>query len=524
MQRNRKQELRLARGALLTLTVVIAACVPSTEVSSVLLVNARVIDGTGSPARDVAVRIVDGRVAEVGALDTLGGEEVVDLEGLVLAPGFIDTHSHHDWGIFERLDARAAVSQGITTVVVGNDGGSHYPLSDFYAALETTPATINVASYSGHNTLRAHVLGEDFKRPATDEEIVAMEAMLCADMDAGALGLAAGLEYDPGIYSEPSEVITLAKVAAEYEGRYISHMRSEDRYFEAAIDEIIEIGRQADLPVQISHIKLAIKSLWGQADRFIAKLDAARAEGIDITADIYPYPYWQSTLTVLFPARDFEDLDEARRVLDEIVPADGVLVTAFAPEPEYASLTLTEIADRRAQEPAVALLELIRQAEEMQVAVNDVDEAALNVESMIGTSMTEPDIEALMRWPHTNFCTDGALAGAHPRGYGSYTRVLGRYVRERGVMSLEEAIYKASGLAAEHMAIADRGRIAPGMWADLVAFDADVIIDRATTDNPQVESLGINRVWVNGELVQFAEGPTGARPGRVIRRASGAGN
>ncbi len=506
--------------AALGLAFVVSGCAAPADVDSVLLVNARLVDGTGAAARDAAVRILNGRIAEVGDLAALNGEAVVDLEGLVLAPGFIDTHSHHEWGIFERLEARAAVSQGITTVIVGSDGGSRYPLADFYAALEETPPAVNFASYSGHNTVRAHVLGDDFRRPATDEEIAQMEAMVRADMEAGALGLSAGLEYDPGIYSDPAEVIELASVAAEYGGRYISHIRSEDRYFEEAINEIIEIGRQAGLPVQVSHIKLAIKSLWGEAARFLAKLDAARAEGIDITADIYPYPYWQSTLTVLFPARDFEDLVEARRVLNEIVPADGVLVTTFAPEPDYAGKTLTEIAALRGEEPAVALLALIHQAEEMQAAVNDVDEEGLNIESMIGTSMIEPDIEALMRWPHTNFCTDGALAGAHPRGFGSYTRVLGRYVRERGVMSLEEAVHKASGLAADHMGLSDRGRIAPGMWADLVAFDPETVIDRATTDDPQAASLGISRVSVNGELVQSVDGSTDARPGKVLRRAS----
>ena len=512
--------LRISSGLPVTLALFLGACAtPVIDSGGTLLINARVIDGTGSAARVAAVRIFDGRIVEVGDLMARSGEPVVDLDGLVLAPGFIDTHSHHDRGLFEHLDARAAVSQGITTVIVGNDGFSDSPLADFYLALENTPPAINVASFSGHNTLRSRVLGGDFRRAATGEETAQMEALLRADMDAGALGLATGLEYDPGIYSDPFEVMALATVAAKSGGRYISHIRSEDRAFEEAIDEILEIGRMARLPVQISHVKLAIRGLWGQADRILAKLDAARAEGIEITADIYPYPYWQSTLTVLFPARDFEDLAEARRVLDEIVPADGVLVTTFAPAPEYAGKTLTEIAALRREEPAVALLSLIRSAEKMRAAVSDVDEQELSIESMIGTSMTETDIEVLMRWPHTNLCTDGELAGAHPRGFGSYTRFLGRYVRERAVISLEDAVHKASGLAADHMGLADRGRITPGMWADLVAFDPDTVIDRATIDDPHATSLGINSVWVNGELVQDIDGPTDARPGRVLRRA-----
>lgn len=515
--------LRACRLAFPPTLLIIAACVGSqanvAPSSTVLLRGATLMDGSGGPAVAADVRIEGERIVEVGRLEARDSEEVVDLAGLVLAPGFIDTHSHADWGIHEHPDALALVSQGITTVVVGNDGGSSLPLADFFAGLAADPVAVNVASYSGHGSIRAEVMGEDFRRPATDDEIAAMIELLRADMEAGALGLSTGLEYDPGIYSETSEVVALAEVAASYGGRYISHLRSEDRWFWDAVEEIIAIGEATGMPVQIGHAKLAMKSWWGQADRLLARLEEARAAGVDITADIYPYPYWQSTLTVLFPERDFEDLDEARRVLEEIVPADGVLVTDYAPNPEYAGRTLDDIAAERGEEPAVTLLALIHDAEALRAQRSDDEEASGGVESMIGTSMSEADIEAIMRWEHTNFCTDGSLAGSHPRGYGSFPRILGRYVRERGVMSLEEAIHKASGLAAEHMGLEERGRIEAGKIADLVAFDADTIVDRATTENPQAVSVGVAGVWVAGERVWDGSAPTGARPGRVLRRA-----
>ena len=230
--------------------------------ASVLIVNAVVVDGTGAPRRPAAVRLNGDRIAQVGALSLAPGETVVDAKGLVLAPGFIDTHSHGDRGLFEHADALAAVSQGISTIVVGQDGGSPWPLADFFARLDREPAAINVASYAGHGRIRGKVMGEDFRRAARPEEVARMRELLAREMKAGALGLSSGLEYDPGIFSARSEVLDLARVAAAAGGRYISHIRSEDRYFWDAIDEIVTIGREAKLPVQVSHIKLAMHSLW----------------------------------------------------------------------------------------------------------------------------------------------------------------------------------------------------------------------------------------------------------------------
>ncbi len=477
-----------------------------------LITNAIVIDGSGAPGFSANVRINDGLIADIGDLSPCAGETVVDAAGQTLAPGFIDTHSHADSGIFEHPDALAAISQGITTVVIGQDGGSPYPLADFFSKLEENPATLNFASYVGHNTIRTEVLGEDYQRVATEDEVDYMKKILETELESGALGLASGLEYEPGIYSDTAEVLALAKVAAAAGGRYISHIRSEDRWFEDAVDEIILIGRETGMPVQISHMKLAMKRLWGSAEETLAKLDAARADGVQITADIYPYEYWQSTMMVLLPERDYTDREAIAEVLDQIAPPDGFWMTKFDPQPEYVGKTLTEIAALREIDTVTAFTQLAEEAERMS------EETGERTEAMIGTSMIEADIGKLMTWPETNICTDGSLTDLHPRGTGTFPRVLGRYVREQKLMTLETAIHKMTGLSASHMGFTDRGLIRQGAVADLVLFNPETVIDRATPLAPETLSEGITSVWVSGELI-FSDGAaTDNRPGKIIRR------
>ena len=479
-----------------------------------LITNASVIDGSGSPARRASVRVEGDRIAAMGELAARSGERVIDAHGLTLAPGFIDTHSHADDDLFEHPEALAVVSQGITTIIGGQDGGSPIPLARYLDSLQKSPGAVNVGMYVGHGTIRDSVMGEDFKRVATPAEVDRMKAMLASEMQAGAIGLSSGLEYDPSIYSDPSEVIALAKVAASFGGRYISHIRSEDYAFWKAIDEIITIGREAKLPVQISHTKLAMRDLWGHADSLVRILDAARKSGVDITADVYPYLYWHSTLTVLFPKRDFENRTSAEFALTQTSTPGGLLLGHYEPNPSYAGKTVAEISKLRGTDSITTLIDLIRDSEAMRKRTGH------SSESVIGTSMVEPDVELIMKWPYTNLSTDGSLDGAHPRGYGAFPRFLGRYVRERKVMPLEEAVHRMTSLAAEHMGIKDRGRITPGMFADLVLFDPATVIDRATPAEPHLVSVGIARVWVNGAEV-FADGKTtAARPGKVIRRAA----
>lgn len=391
------------------------------------------------------------------------------------------------------------------------------PLAVAFDSLERSPGAVNVAAYAGHGTIRRAVMGDDFRRPARPAEVDSMATLLRRELDAGALGLSTGLEYDPGINSDPSEVLALAKVAAAAKGRYISHIRSEDRWFWEAIDEIVTIGREAKLPVQVSHMKLAMVPINGMADSLIRLLDGARAAGVDITADVYPYPYWQSTLTVLFPKRDFDNRAEAEKILREIAKPEGLLLGAFAAETSYVGKTVAEIAVLRKEDPASTLMGLIREAIAFERANPQYQGS---VESVVATSMIESDIGRLLAWEHTNVCSDGELDGAHPRGFGAFPRVLGRYVRDEKVMPLEGAIKRMTSLAAAHVGLSRRGAIAAGYFADLVLFDPATVADRATPKEPHLVATGIAKVWVNGHMVFDAGKTTAARPGRVLRRQS----
>jgi len=429
-----------------------------------------------------------------------------------LAPGFIDTHSHHDRGLIENPDALAAISQGITTIVVGQDGSSAWPLKDYFQSLQDKPTSVNVASYSGHNTLRDVVMGNNFKREATQTEIDSMKIMLQADMEAGAVGLSTGLEYDPGIYSVRNEVLQLANVLPWYNGRYISHLRSEDRFFWDALDEIVTIGRETKVPVQVSHMKLAMRGLWGKADSALQILNKAREQGINISADVYPYPYWSSTITVLFPDRNFTDEREAAFILKEVTTPEGIIFSNHEPNPAYNGKSLADVAVLLKLSPEKTLIKLIQDLERCQKTNADCSS------SIVATSMLEPDIQKIMQWPNTSICSDGASSGRHPRGFGAFTRVLGKYVRANSALSLSQAIYKMATLSANQMNIQKRGAIKPGYYADLVLFNPATVSDQSTIQQPQQTSTGIERVWVNGQTVFVDSKATGKRSGRVVRR------
>ena len=500
---------------ILTILTVVAllslACSPdASKPTGIVIVNARVIDGSGGPSRNVNVRIVGERIDRLGDFEPSAKDSMVDADGLVLAPGFVDTHSHHEDGLLETPGALATVNQGITTIAAGQDGGQVYPLSKLFADLEASPAAINVASYAGHGTLRGKVLGEDYRRHATPDEVQAMVALLRTEMKAGALGLSTGLEYDPGSFSNTGELVELAKEAALHGGRYISHIRSEDQYFWEAIDEAIHIGRETGIPVQVSHIKLAMTRWWGQADRLKRKLDNARASGVDITADIYPYRVWQarfSWLATLFPDRDLERRDGAVYVLRDVLSPEGIMIPNFLPEPAYNGMTIAEIAELRDSDAETTLMDLLKADIEMG-----------GRSTMLGFAMDESDIESIMAWPHTVIGSDGELSGPHPRGFGAFTRFLGHYIRDRKVVELEEGIRKMTSLSAQQIGITERGLIKEGHYADLVLFDPATVKDRSTARDPHLTSVGMEKVWVNGQLV-FADGQvTGNRPGNVIRR------
>ena len=479
-----------------------------------LITNVTVIDGTGTLARKAAVRIKNDKIIDVGDLTAYKNETVIDGEGKILAPGFIDTHSHLDRSLTEHPEAIPGLSQGVTTVVAGQDGESD-PVDSITAYIKKTPIAINLASYTGQTTLRAQVMGDsNLHRMATHAEVDSMKKIFAVEMQKGSLGLSTGLEYEGSHFSSRDEVIELAKTAAKYHGRYISHMRSEDIGLADAIDEIINIGREAKLPVQISHFKIALKDDWGTASNILAELESARQQGINITADCYPYEYWYSTLRVVFPKTDYTNIESANFAVTETLDPAGSVVFPFAPNKSYEGKTIDEIAKMRNESAAQTLISLIALVDDYEKKNPNDD----NVEGIIGKSMSDADIKQLLSWSNTDICSDGG-SGGHPRSHGAFTRVLGHYVRDEKIMSLENAVQKMTSLAAEHVGMSDRGIIAPGYFADLVLFDAATVKDNATIQNPTALSDGILKVWVNGKIVYADKQSQHQYPGVFIKRA-----
>ena len=478
-------------------TIIFQCQSPELGEPGIVIQNATIVDGSGNPAFTGNLRIVDGVIANIGQFRQVEGDSTIDASDHVLSPGFIDTHSHHDWDRYPTIEA--AISQGITSIIVGQDGRSRFPLQTFIDTIGAHPLSVNLGSYIGHGTLRSRVLGEDFKREATSQEIDSMKSLLEQEMKSGAIGLSTGLEYDPGIYSATEEVVELAKIASKYNGRYISHMRSEDIYLEKSIDEIIQIGKEADIPVQISHFKLGRRSLWGQASQILSKLDSAREEGVEITADIYPYEYWQSTMRVLFPKRDFDNRESAEFALQELTSPEGMIISKFNADPTYEGMTLDKIAELRSEDPASTYMELIKMSDQVPG------------ESIIAKSMDERDIVEIIKWPFSNLCSDGAPTG-HPRGWGAFPRYL---TMETG-QNLEKKIQKMTNQAAINLGLNKVGSIKKGHFADLVLFNPDTVKDNATYEQSTLKASGIEKVFVSGIVVFENLSPTKKFPGRVI--------
>lgn len=475
---------------------------PRRQPASFVITGARIADGTGAPLRAASVRVQGDSIAAVGAITPRPGEPVIDGTGMVLAPGFIDSHNHSSSGVEVEPAAVSQVSQGITTMAVGPDGSSPWPVGEYLQRLRTKPPTVNVVTFVGHATIRREVIGYDYKRQATADEVVRMAALVTQAMNEGAFGLSSGLEYEVGSYSATAEVVTMARAAGARGGIYISHIRDEADLAMDAIREAITIGEQGKVPVQITHIKLGTVGVWGQANQAVAMVEAARQRGVDVTADAYPYLAWQSTPRVLIPNKRYTDSASVRRGLDDIGGAKNVQITRWGAHPEFIGKRLDE---------AARLL-----------AVSDI-EAYVRFQGdeesgMIGHAMTEADLRTFYRQPWVMVASDGGIANNHPRGAGTFPRVLGQLVREQRWMTLPEAVHKMSGMPAARLGLRDRGTVKPGMKADLVLFDAATVIDRATFEQPRALSTGIQRVWVNGALVWTGTAVTEARPGRVLSR------
>jgi len=482
--------------------------------SSTLITEVRIIDGTGIPAYVGSVRVKGNQIVAVGNLQALPGEQVIKGQNKFLCPGFIDAHSHHFSSLRNFPQAAATNNQGITTIVIGQDGGS-YPVDSLRIWMGQRKAAVNVATYTGHTSLREQVMGEDqLLRAATSAEISSMQKILAEEIKKGSLGLSTGLEYEPAFYSSKEEVMLLAKTAAAQKGRYISHIRSEDVTLQDAVDEIIRIGRETGMPVQISHLKIALRSQWNTSAALLQQLQQARVEGVNITADVYPYTFWNSTLKVLFPSRKYTSLPDATLAVTQLCDPSGSVMVHFAPVPAYEGKTLSQIAQIRKESPAQTLIQLITMADSFRKA-NPTFSGS--VETIMGKAMTENDVRNFIAWPLSVICSDGGNGG-HPRGYGTFTRVLFEYVKKQPLMSVETAVYKMTGLTAQHLGLQKRGVIAPGYIADLVLMDIDKVKDHATIENGKALSEGIEQVWIGGQVTWKQQKPTGNLPGVFIAK------
>jgi N-acyl-D-aspartate/D-glutamate deacylase len=510
----------------------------------ILIRNARVIDGTGRPEFRADVAIRAGRIAAVGQLDKAAAQETLDGTAFILCPGFVDLHNHGDHGILTFRDAENFVRQGATTLVCGNCGSSPTDIAGFLRQLRDGGAGVNIVMLIGHGSVRQQVIGDRNEAPS-GEQLPRMRQMVRQAMEAGAVGMSTGLRYRPGAYASTDEVTALAGELAPYGGFYATHMRDEGTKILEALDEALSIGRQAGVPVHISHHKISSASVWGLTTQTLAKIDKARQAGMDVTLDQYPYGAGGSGIALLVPQPAVAGGPEAfrKRIASpdfrkEIIRAveEELLQKLFEPskKPDNASATETALARiQLARSPGNKALEgknLTEVLKERQTPVTLRSGAELIVELVAdGASAIyhtiddrpQGDVERVMRHPQTCIASDGSVfpfgeRHPHPRSYGTYPRLLARYVREQKVLSWEAAIHKMTGLPARRLGWTDRGEIKPGYWADIVLLKPDEVRDLATFQTPHRYSVGVEHVIVRGEFVLKSGKMTGQRPGRPI--------
>jgi N-acyl-D-amino-acid deacylase len=495
-----------------------------------LIRNGLVVDGSGQPGRVASVGIRNGRIAAVGPLTGATAPQTLDARGLVVAPGFIDVHTHVD-EIASQPAIPHFVRMGVTTVIAGNCGGSADDVAAAFRTIDGARPAINYATLIGHNTVRRAVMGTA-NRQATPDELRQMETLVARAMDAGAVGLSSGLQYVPGTYAATAEIAALARVAGQRGGVYATHMRNEGTTLEAAVAEAIDIAEQARLPLQISHLKVDAPSRWGASARALDMIDAARARGLTVLADQYLYDAASSTLGIRFPSWVLEGGQESLTVrlndeatwqkikaeMRELIRERGLEDYAFARIAEYRTdRALNGLTMPQAAQKVLGNGDLASQQELMRRMLR------AGGASMVYHFMSDDDLTRILRHPMVAVASDSGLnvfgeGVPHPRGYGNAVRVLGRYVRDERVISLEEAIRKMTSLPAAQFGFADRGRLAEGLAADVVVFDPKTVGDRATYAEPHQYPTGMAHVLVNGVPVVRDGAQLEARPGQVLRR------
>lgn len=495
----------------------------------VLIKNGKIVDGSGNSWFYGDVGIVKGKIVAVGKLKG-SAPHTIDAKGLIVAPGFIDVHTHIEGNDFKVPTAPNFILDGVTSVVTGNCGSSNTNVAKYFRQLDSIKTSINVATLVGHNDVRETVMGETRRDPTADEQRK-MEELVERAMRDGAVGFSTGLIYVPGTYSKTPEVVGLAKAAAKYNGVYASHIRDEADGMIDAVEEAINIGRQANIGVEISHFKTTYKPNWGRSSSMVALVDKARTEGIDVTVDQYPYIASSTSLNTRLPSWVFSGGRDSVlwRLKDRTTRAKIIgamhddlkekqakdysycLVARYLPDSTLNGLNISEVNVKWGNRPT---------------ADNEIDTILKMVEaggaSMVFFSMSEEDLKTIMQYPFNMIASDAGInklgSGVpHPRGYGTNARVLGRYVREQRIVRLEEIIRRMTSLPAQKFQLNDRGLLRPGMAADIVVFDENTVNDMATFEKPHQYATGFKYMLVNGTVTVDNGKHTGVRGGMVLK-------
>jgi N-acyl-D-amino-acid deacylase len=513
--------------------IVIFSCCPAfllAQTYDILFKGGKIIDGTGNPWYYGDVAVKSGKIAAIGKLAEAKADTVLDVTGLIIAPGFIDVHTHIETNDLEVPTADNFIFDGVTSVVTGNCGGSETDLKKYFFQLDSVKTSINVASLIGHNTVRNAVMGASQRDPTTDEQLM-MERLVEKAMQEGAVGFSTGLIYIPGTYSKTAEVTGLAKAAAKYHGVYASHIRSEGNEVMEAIEEAINIGRQANLPLEISHFKVMSKPNWGKSVQILQQVEQAREDGIDVTVDQYPYIASSTTLNTVLPSWVFSGGSDSLKVRlkDPAVRAkikrEMVRYLKGRREKNYSyAFVARYTADTTFNGKNISQINLLKgrkpkPVEEAETILEMVENGSAH---MVFFSMNEEDLKRIMQYPFNMFASDAGIVrygvdSPHPRTYGTNARVLGHYVRSLRVIRLEEAIRRMTSLPAQKFQLRNRGLIREGMAADLVVFNETTVSDRSTFSQPHAYSTGFEYILVNGVITMAHGKHTGARNGEVLK-------
>jgi N-acyl-D-amino-acid deacylase len=509
--------------------IVIANSVVAQNYDLVIL-NGKLIDGTGNSWRYADVAVTNGKITAIGNLKLATAKNVIDARNMVIAPGFIDVHTHIEGNDIRVPLAPNFIMDGVTTVVTGNCGSSNTDIEKYFFRLDSVKTSVNIATLIGHNSVRRAVMGESQRDPSAEEQR-SMEDLVDMAMQKGAVGLSTGLIYVPGTYSKTPEVIGLARAASRHGGVYASHIRDEGDKVTEAVEEAINIGREAQIPVEISHFKVTYKPNWGRSVSTLAQVEKARREGIDVTIDQYPYVASSTTLNTTVPTWVFSggrdsvlfrlaDAKIRKKIKGEMasnlkrkqLKSYGYAVVArYGADTTLNGKNISEINKLRGRKN--------KPMEEAETILEMVEKGSAQ---MVFFSMNEEDLRRIMQYPYNMFASDAGIARfgsgvPHPRSYGTNSRVLGLYVRDLKVISLEEAIRRMTSLPAQKFNLRDRGLVREGLAADLVIFDPQKVGDKSTFSQPHAYAEGFQYVIVNGKVTAQQGKHTGERSGQFVK-------